>query len=507
MVRTTRWVFLLALLVISQGCSSGESGGAGGGAPAVDYRTIEGSPFGFHPGGADDYFYLQELGASWSREATYVIWDWVDVDRDGGFLFRNATTPPHPDHPGSGGPLDYDAYWSRPPAWVNLVANLCPFRRGGEFADEAERDVYREFVRKLVERYDGDDNTGCSQAFPDCYEVGDQDAPTAETAAALAARPIKHWQVCNQVTDACNGPDCPDTSAAKFAAVQLASYDAVKEADAEAFVLIAGDSARDLYPPVFEAMGGQPGMDIVDFHRFGTADTFDPEEDLVYLRSSLEDGGYDLDSLQFWFTETGTYTGDPVDDINQQEGPPFQFERDQAVDITKRHVTAMALGVQKLFWAWGIMEGFGCSCCLFDYTGLVYDGNEPPEANGCDQADPYDLGAGVKKLGYFAYRLMVETLDGATGVATIEHNDAYRIYQYIKAGKRIWVVWASGGETIEIVLDTRGATTVRVTKGVPDTSAGQDVSSYSTAFDRWQEPVDDELPLMVGAVPWFVEEL
>jgi len=38
----------------------------------------------------------------------YLIWDWVDVNKNGNFSFKNATAPEAPDRPGSGGPFDYD---------------------------------------------------------------------------------------------------------------------------------------------------------------------------------------------------------------------------------------------------------------------------------------------------------------------------------------------------------------------------------------------------------------
>jgi hypothetical protein len=480
---------------------------SGGRLDAATGVAIEGSPFGFHTGNADGYRYLEELGAVWSREGIYAIWEWVDPDRNARFSFRNAIAPPRPGAPGSGGPVDYDAQWAAPPDWVRLVINLCPFRKGGAFSSDAEKATYQQFVAALVERYDGDADLGCTEPAPDCYTQGDRDRPSEATIAALAANPVRVWQVCNQVTDTCTGPGCPDEYAALFADVQRLSYEAVHGADEDALVLMAGDSAPAMYPPVFQALGGMPAMDVVDIHRFGEAGSWDPRGDLATLKGGLRAAGFDPDSFAFWITETGTYSGDPVDDRHGTAGPPFQSEALQAADLVKRYVAPIAAGVEKVFWAWNIVEGFGCDCCIFDYTGLVYDGNFPPEASGCDADDPYDRGSGVKKLAFYTMALLVQTLDGATAVATLPGTETARIYRFTKDGRSIWVVWsdAEGGETVHV--NTGAATRVRITDAVPAAEYGEDIGDPATAFPTREETVSGSVVLDLGLSPVFVEQI
>ncbi len=200
--------------------------------------------------------------------------------------------------------MNYDRQWLNAPDTMNLVVNICPFARGGELGGVAEEELYLDYVTKTVERYDGDGDLGCTEEAPDCYRAGDQEYPSQEVIDRFQANPIKFWQVCNQVTDACEGEDCRDTYAVKYARVQEITYKGVKTADDAAAVLIAGDSASDMYPAVFKALKGNY-IDIVDYHRFGKELIYDPQKNFDYLKDSLSKAGFDLNSLRFWITETG----------------------------------------------------------------------------------------------------------------------------------------------------------------------------------------------------------
>ena len=481
--------------------------GAGGQDTAGGY-PIDGSPFGFHSyGNYDDFL---DLGATWYRGGTYIVWTWSDTDRTGEFHFRDATAPPKPGVPGSGGPINYDRERAGVPEGVNMLANVCPFRPGGVFQNATEKNTYAQFVAKMVERYDGDADLGCDYPAPDCYRVGDGEYPDSETVERLAANPVRHWQVCNEVLEVCDDSTCMQTYAANFAEVQVLSYDAVKQADPEATVLIAGDSAMDLYPDVFAILAGT-GVDVIDFHRFGEEQEYDPTEHLGYLRSSLLDSGFDSDRLRFWITETGTWSGDPVNDTGGPDNNPFQDEKQHASGMVKRYVSALGVGIEKVFWAWGIREGFGCNCCLFDYTGLVYDGNQPPNADGCDANDPYDLGAGVKKLGWYSFKLMREKLDGANGVWTLPSPQGTRLFRFARSGKSVWVAWDDGATTgagTPVSIEDIATSHVRMTAAVPSVDAGLDVVDPTAAFEtRDEHVVAGKVSLTASYHPWFVEEL
>ncbi len=421
---------------------------------AQDY---EDSPFGFHPGSANNYQYIQDLGASWDRPMQYLVWDWVDTNRNGNFKFKDATAPPKPGVPNSGGSINYDAELINVPDNVMIIRNICPFRSGGEFASEADKTQYYSFVKAAVERYDGDDDFGCTESYPDCYNPGDNEYPEQELIDRLEKNSIKHWQNCNQLTDACNN-DCHNTSAKKFAELQKLTYLAAKEADSTVQVLIAGDSHVTMYPDVFNELNGNY-IDIIDFHRFGDESQYNPKRDFDYLKNALINAGFNLDNLKFWITETSTYSGDPIPKTAGTAGDendlPYQNEKQHARGLLKIYISGLAQGVEKVFWAWNIVEGFEKTGAIWDYNGLIYDGCEWTGASGddpngvysCNPEDLiYDQGAGIKKLGYYSYKLMVEKLESSdwdsitTVIDSVDNKYAYKFIND-STGEPTYVAW------------------------------------------------------------------
>jgi hypothetical protein len=113
------------------------------------------------------------------------------------------------------------------------------------------------------------------------------------------------------------------------------------------------------------------------------------------------------------------------------------------------------------------MEGFKYDGGYFDFTGLIYDG-----------WGPYDLGPGIKKLGYFTYLKMTEILEGSNwaNIQTIdtEVENVY-CYSFIKNDTGIYVAWYdyfddpgyTPGDTIEFILNDISSEYVIVTNAVP----------------------------------------
>jgi hypothetical protein len=183
------------------------------------------------------------------------------------------------------------------------------------------------------------------------------------------------------VTDICNGAGCMlnDLYAQRYAEVMALTYTADKSSCPDCQVLIAGDSSENLYPPIYNQLAGNY-INVVDEHFFSEQGEYtDIPEEMDFLKESLVTAGFNLGDLQFWITETGTYSGDPIDDKDvpeeQKLDPPYQSETEQAMELVKRYVISFVNGIKKVLWACGIKEGVGCNCYRFEYTGLVYDGN------------------------------------------------------------------------------------------------------------------------------------
>ena len=461
------------------------------------------SPFGFHPGNAENYSYIKDLGAKWSREGNYLIWDWVDSNRNGNYNFTQAETPAVPDSSITSQKINYDAQWLKIPENIKIVANICPFiiniiNKETGFENSNQLETYGDFAKKAVERYDGDNDYGCAFASPDCYKQVDNQYPSAETIKFFQKNPLKYWQVCNQLTETSSTNDYTST----FASVQKKTYEAVKSSDISAKVLIAGDSMKEMYPEVFKKLGGKY-IDIIDLHRFGN--DYNPKEDFDYIKSSLRSAGFDTSKLKFWTTETGTYSGDPTSDANKNL--PYMSEKQQASVLVKIYVSALSYGIDKIFWAWNIVEGFSRDGGIFDYTGLVYDGcdfvNNKYE---CGSNIGYDKGRGVKKLSYYTYKKMTGVLEGSdwNNIETIQEKDGVYVYKFTKNGKPIWVAWNDNDSEKQVTISGINSSSVKTTEAVPNYSSGKEVKDYATAFKTETTTVESgKVTIKIKDIPVF----
>ena len=473
------------------------------------------SPFGFHPGNAENYSYIRDLGAKWSREGNYLVWIWIDSNRNGNYKFTQAEAPAAPDLSIQSHKINYDEQWLRVPENIKIMANVCPFlvsplnKETGFENSSKELEIYQNFVEKAVERYDGDNDYGCAFSSPDCYKKDDNRYPSEETIKSFQKNPIKYWQVCNQVTEtskACKTDSCRNDYADTFASIQEKTYKGAKSADNSTNIIIAGDSSKELYPEVFKKLEGKY-IDIIDLHRFGN--NYNPKEDFDYIKSSLRSTGFDTSKLKFWMTETGTYSGDPSSDPDKNL--PYLSEKQQAEVLVKIYVSALSYKIEKIFWAWNIVEGFTRNGGIFDYTGLVYDGcdfvNDKYE---CGSNIGYDKGVGVKKLGYYTYKKMVEILDSSdwNNIQTIQEKDGMYIYKFTKNGKPIWVAWNDNDAEKEITIFGINSLSVKITESVPSYSSGKEVANYNTSFKtETKQTIGNALTVTLNDTPVFVEEI
>ncbi len=389
--------------------------------PAQPQVSADASPFGFHPALAPGlgFDFAKDIGVQWHRPGLYLMWvlGQPDVASDN-YVWEL-----------------FDRDVRAVPPGMRQMRNLCvchdnmvqiPGRPLLEAVKRPEIDVsqhvegttyrpkdvakYQRWVRAVVERYDGDG-------------VNDMPGLTA---------PIKFWQVDNEPPRRREG--YPDL-------VRITSQ-AVKEADAKAKVLIGGleipfdDHRQRIYEreqlPILQELQ-RKGIDILDLHWFGHLDESRKlPKALERIRSDLKRCGFENTTI--WFTEMGTYSGTPRH--HQGHPLPFHSERQQAAEMVKRHVVASGEGVEKVFWAWGMIEGFVNvhDNDYFDNTGFVYDG-----------IGPDDPGRGTKKVAYWTYQKMTGLLqhwDGKPPEKLLlgESVVGYR-FRTAPADRAIVVVW------------------------------------------------------------------
>ncbi|CAK8714503.1 hypothetical protein KKHLCK_03565 [Candidatus Electrothrix laxa] len=474
--------------------------------------------FGIHPSSEDNYTYAKDLGINFNREGVYLVWDWVDTDKNGNFSLKNATAAPRDDDPAEEEYIiNYDDERQRllDIDGIPLMNNICPFQAEdqfeNEFQNEEEKAIYQSFVKKVVERYDGDSDLGCSiDNGIDCYNSGDNEFPDQDLISILQTNSIKYWQVCNDVMDVCDGDECEvdENYAQKYAEVMELTYTAVKESCPDCQVLIAGDSSKDLYPAVYDLLAGNY-IDIIDKHFFDyNGDYANIPEEMDFLNYKLESAGFDLDKLRFWITETGTYSGQPVDDRDvdeeEKETPPYQTEKEQAQELIKRYAVSFGYGIEKVLWAWGVKDGFNCECCKFDYTGLIYEGNSGPDT--CDEDGISDRGEGVKKLAYFSYKMMTQKLKDFISVETTTSSNGTYVYKFINnEGGSVYIGWSENGESL--TLTGIESNSIKITPTVPDFEYGDQIADFNSAFVSDIKAVSNGSVIIdLNEVPLYIEE-
>ena len=379
------------------------------------------SPFGLHPGYTYkkikidrkrinwitstqpqeigfDYKYSLDIGVKWNRPEVYAVWDIIqktDKDIEKSIYDWKIT----------------DYIYGNVPRGINIMANIdvtenrilsgeMPFPKTFKFKTKYLEEKYIAFVKKLVERYDGD-------------SIDDMSG---------LQNPVRYWQVFNE-------PDLASKDWEGYAHLLEITYKAIKEACPECKVVIGGMSLfpegfNKFYIPILKKLKGKY-IDVFDFHQFGESWVWMAYEDIISaIKNGLSENGYTR--TEIWITETGTYSGKP-------ENSRKQTEKEQAEALLKRYVCATSLGIKKIFWAFGLIEGCTDGNGEFDHTGLIYDGK-----------DSDDLGYGQKKLAYYTYKMMTEKLEGCN-LSEIERlNLGERIcaYRFTKQNKPVYVIWA-----------------------------------------------------------------
>ncbi len=345
---------------------------------------------------------------------------------------------------------------------------------------------YVKFITAVAERYDGD---------------GIDDAAGSPV--------INYWQIHNEVNLDFFWSDTP----AAYAELFKISYNAIKEANPNAIIALSGLSSpgglydgvnnfTDILDELYQ-IGGT--FDIFDIHWYGFVGNYkvhqQPEEISLtdFLNVNLSNALQNFSNVEIWSTENGTYSGS---DIDMQSGlAPLQTESAQAGELLKRYIYSLANGIKKIFWK-NIEESANYSVILnhndyYDNIGLVYNGCGIDNGVFTCSADGVgdDLGTGIKKLGFYSYKLMTEKLEGSNwdNIETIidNYNNKFA-YKFINenVGKSVYVAWwdffdepnYNMGDSTLVTFTEISANQVLVTSAVPNYSFGINITDYNTAF-------------------------
>ncbi|HSN89912.1 MAG TPA: hypothetical protein VLS93_01680 [Anaeromyxobacteraceae bacterium] len=204
------------------------------------------------------------------------------------------------------------------------------------------------------------------------------------------------------------------------------------------------------------------------------------------------------------FVETAMYDGDPRD---PQAKPlladlPVQSEAEQAAGLVKTYVHGVAIGIDKIFWNL-VVERTDWSS---KPDGTTF-GQNPFNHYGLYQNPMNGDGLSGPKLAWYAYRKMVEVLEGSDwkAVETVQAEPGgVHLYRLTREGRAIWVGW-SDGAAAAVSIPVGGASRARATQSVPAYPSGSQVPAYDTAFDEWTlDASAGNVTLVVGNEPVFL---
>jgi len=279
--------------------------------------------------------------------------------------------------------------------------------------------AYKNFILKLVERYDGD---------------GIDDMPGLTV-------PIKHWEVLNE-------PEFQEEplvffqgTPADYCEILQATSEAVKQADPEAYVVQGGmagmmDVCTNFWQGVFDT-GGAAYLDIMNMHSIGHGEHLNiPAFKQFLARNGLQD-------KPIWVTE--------VQFQQSQQTQNFSNE-DFAKILARSYIFALANGVVKLFYVNIRMPPF------YD-AGIPFDERSALIKNNGEKSALFKAHATVAlMLGELGKGDSVEIIRERVGSWHIEEGQ----YKFSIKGRTIYALWGGGSLPAAIagevrVIDITGA--------------------------------------------------
>lgn len=396
------------------------------------------SPFGFlmtviaerplppgiqSPPGIDTIKDLRETGAKWVRYDRIFVWD--RIERKRGVYDWSI-----PDY------VVRETYESG----INILATVMAFNKlDGAARGYAPKDLkwFSEFLIKCVERYDGD---------------GVDDAPGSPV--------ISYWQLGNEIDNPIYYKDTPNN----YVEFLKTASQAIRQANPDAKIVIgslANPGGISYHEKVLAGLKDGRYFDLFDFHWYAEGgdtyrkhaiDKMEFDELVSRLKKLLSKNGYK--DIPLWITEAGDYTVEPK---HPKKKFPLHSEQDQAASLFKLYTYSLAHGVSKVFWtSLTDLSGYeGISGGYFDNIGLINN--------------PRGSGKSGKKLSYYTFKKLAETLEGygPENVSALK-EDGIKVYRFEKGGKTVYAVWQDEGAGENVFkISAINSPRVRIIDAVP----------------------------------------
>ncbi len=235
-------------------------------------------------------------------------------------------------------------------------------------------------------------------------------------------------------------------------------------------------------------------------HHYVAADYLFIKDKMNVYGKVLSSYGIDIRKMPV-FLETATYSGSP----NYPAGTPLSFihfepqtEAQQAAALVKIYIYSLAQGVTKIFWNE-----------IFERHNMGGDPGNPFNFYGLI-TNPLNNGESHKKLAYYTFKKMVETLDGSAWKSLQARQEANGIYLYkvLRKNRPLWIAWNDNPGPQRITVQGIGSRRARIINLVPNGSSGKEVTAYATAFaEKTLLASDGSVTLDLANIPVLIEEM
>ncbi|MFQ6066249.1 MAG: hypothetical protein ACE5K3_03105 [bacterium] len=391
------------------------------------------SPFGFMPA-EFDFEHARRAGAYWDRPF-FELFEWGMIEPEQGRFNFHLT----------------DRYILRAQSHgFHVLANIQPFARWDQKLCHQDLPVvmspmgpqtkgkpcnieaYKNFVIKLVERYDGD---------------GQDDMPGLKY-------PIKCWEVANEPEMQREPLVFFQGSPQDYFEILKATHEAVKEADSEAQVIQGGMAGMDrwmvsFWQKVFD-LGAASYFDIANIHSIGHGEHLNIPSFKKFLSQN------NASEKPFWVTEV------QIEDRKRKRTPA-----EYAASLARSYIFALANGAKKIF-----------------YVNLRLPEHLPPEEEGgpgfSDLSTLVDSSGNLTPL-FYAHCTIASKLEDFQRVEKIKERVRGRTilegrYRFLKNNKAVYVLWGRGKLPSEIegkvrVTDISGSEEILTSDSIRLTSS------------------------------------
>jgi len=262
-----------------------------------------------------------------------------------------------------------------------------------------DMELYKNFVTRLVERYDGD---------------GVDDMPGLII-------PIKHWEVLNEPEFQQEPLVFFQGSPADYFEILKATYEAVKEADPEALVVQGGmagmmEVCTQFWQSVFD-LGGADYFDIANMHSIGHGEHLNIPSFKRFLTKNRV-------MKPIWVTEVQYQQAHQTQDYSAE---------DFAKILARSYIFALANGVDKLFYVNIKLPPVKHGVPFDEKSALIKD-------SGDKSSLFYAHLTVANMLGELSEDDKVETIKEKIGSWSIEEGQ----YRFNIKGKTVYALWGVG---------------------------------------------------------------